>query len=59
MSDRLKTKIYRKGWSLDCVTSERDINETYANICNGFVALFNFHIFDFGPNAPSIHCMIS
>ena len=44
-----KTKIYRKGWSLDCVTSGRDINETYANTRKGVVAFFNFHIFDCGP----------
>jgi hypothetical protein len=38
-----------KGRSLDCVTSERDITETYANICTASVALFNFHYFELGP----------
>jgi MFS family permease len=49
MSERSKTKICRKAWSLDCVTSERDINETYANTCIAVVALFNFQTFDHGP----------
>jgi len=37
-----------EGRSLDCVTSEHDITETYANTCLAGVALINFHNFEFG-----------